>query len=350
MPSPKADVVASAAVAATVATPLATTTTTVTPSLGFFGTATTFDTIPVIKVRDGEDDNDSKDNDDIDDDPCLLRFVASFAADSGPLLSAVAANTEATTKESTDLATTLEAFLMAPEHLSFGRAVPSTILNNDDEMTRELVKEWTDACRHVGASKPDLLVGDRIVSVCTKGLSIPGLTVEWSALLGCKVVVPNVNHQNDGITNCKYYPPSFTSTTLPHLELVLIRDECQARGARPLVWIARKLLGTPNKKKGDENEKEEKRRRRETRFLTRLVFSNDKDNEKDGLILQCHGEMCMTFRMPRLLSRRLFATPQAKRQAEQKIEALISRQIQQDIQDSCLLEWENNYNRYISGA
>merc|ERR1712238_637210 len=74
-----------------------------------------------------------------------------------------------------------------------------------------------------------------IVSVRTAGISIPGLTVEWSALIGTNLV--EIQNKNNNYNNQQPQQLHY-----PELELVLIKDESKVSGgAKPVVWIYNKL-------------------------------------------------------------------------------------------------------------
>mmetsp|Transcript_55285 Transcript_55285/g.134282 ORF Transcript_55285/g.134282 Transcript_55285/m.134282 type:complete len:413 (+) Transcript_55285:85-1323(+) len=283
----------------------------------------------------------------------MIRFEAPFRASSRPLV----VPPEFIEDDPTLLISRLTDFLSEPSHLTFGPSVSSTIVANKD-LSDDVIDRWASSCRSIGACTPDP-TSDRVVSIKTHGISIPGLTVEWSALLGTKVVIDAVDKN--------IQEKEATTEVLPSLELVLIEDECQAKGARPLVWTFQKILGRSSRKKKrqqrqssseDDIESDDSKstgkgkRRRETNFITRLAFCNKvdsgtADNNNNNITLICSGTMLMKFPIPRLLQKRLFRSPEAKIKSETKMGTLISNQIEKDVYESCLLAWEENYESYF---
>ena len=294
--------------------------------------------------------------DDADDALTMIRFEAPFRASSRPL----DVPPELVDVDPALLRNRLKDFLSEPKHLTFGPSVSSTVVSYQD-LTDDVIDKWVSSCRSVGACTPDP-EEDRVVSIKTHGISIPGLTVEWSALLGTKVVIDSVNKNVQG--------KGPTTEVLPSLELVLIEDECQAKGARPLVWTFQKILQRSSARRrprqprrqlsaGDDAELDgskssrQRKRRRETTFITRLAFCNNydtgtpDDNNNNNITLVCSGTMLMQFPIPRLLQKRLFRSPEAKLKSETKMGTLISNQIEKDVYESCLLAWEENYESYF---
>ncbi len=206
----------------------------------------------------------------------------------------------------------LKEFFERPEHISFGKSLPSRII----PPTPELMEQWAAACHRVGASLPspdnDNSL-DVILSVRTAGISFPGLKLEWSALIGVRLM------------------DKLDTDSLPELEFVLIRDETNANGAKPLVWFYNKMnKGTKNQSAAAATEA------RKTNFLTRFGFHR---SQEDTIIFRCTGSMEMTFRVPSA-ARRLVGPDKAK--TEKRVSELISRQIEKDIIQS-VDHWEENF-------
>lgn len=210
----------------------------------------------------------------------------------------------------------LEEFLLHPDYLTNAmKSVQSKIVPT----TTDLLEDWNEACRAVGASLPSAETGV-VLSVRTAGISIPGLSVEWSALIGT-----NLNAAKE-------------------LEFVLIKDENKvSSGARPIVWIFHKLSQSrgKTKKKAGSN--------MDTTLFTRLEFSND--DESESLLIRCQGTMEMNFRIPTFVAKLVFSSPGAAgaeiSNVEQKISNLVTKQIEKDMGET-VLQWEENYRSWRS--
>ena len=101
-----------------------------------------------------------------------------------------------------------------PSCVVFGDSVPTT---RQKVVPPSMLETWREACETVGAKQPDPSE-DFLLNVRTKGLSMPGLTIEWSATIGAAVVLNS-------------------TTNLPCYEFVLIEDAPAGRGIKPLLWI-----------------------------------------------------------------------------------------------------------------
>jgi len=241
----------------------------------------------------------------------VLKFQSSFQAQSNPL-PRVPPNVPPSS------------FFDDPAHFSFGKSIPSHIVPT----TPELLDEWVCSCRRVGASLPNSNKPSFILSVRAVDISILGLSLEWSALMGANIV-----DEGEGGT----------------VEFVLIRDESKARGARPLLWVYNKVMDSSSSKS-----------KRETRFLTKFGLkrasaannhdnnvSNYQDNDNcDGcLIFDCSGSIEMTFQIPSVVGR-LFPSGRRIEAAEQKVNDLITKQITRNMKES-IAHWEDTFHVWI---
>jgi hypothetical protein len=242
----------------------------------------------------------------------------------------------------------LDEFLLHTDHLlnalNAGKSMHSKIVPK----TKELLEEWTMACDCVGACPPNLDHGV-IVSVRTAGISIPGLTVEWSALIGTNLVYQSQRHHNH--------------QQYPELEFVLIKDESNvSSGAKPIAWIYNKL--TRNRTNAYRSRsKHRSSSNMDTKLFTRLGFyeersspaicsSQDIDNdENESLVIRCAGTMEMKFRIPSMLGKLIFSSNgnEQKAKAERKMSNLITRQIEKDTEQN-VLRWEENFRAWTSGT
>ena len=275
--------------------------------------------------KNGLDNNDKKQ---------ILTFQSSFEKQSNPVV-----------QRSPDIK--LDEFLLHTDHLlnalNSGKSMHSKIVPK----TTELLEEWTVACDYVGAYPPNSDHGV-ITSVRTAGISIPGLTVEWSALIGINLVYRSQRHHDH-----KQYP---------ELEFVLIKDESNiSSGAKPIVWIYNKL--TRNRTNAYQSKNKRQSSNMDTKLFTRLGFyeeksspairmSQDIDNDKkESLVIRCAGTMEMKFRIPSMLGKLLFSSngDDQKAKAEQKMSNLITRQIEKDTEQN-VMRWEENFRAWTSGT
>jgi hypothetical protein len=180
------------------------------------------------------------------------------------------------------------------------------------------LKEWTVACEKVGASLLELNAENDqnhfILSIRAVGLSVLGLKMEWSALMGAKIVIAIYSLSSTS-------SPTDTTTTsnntipLPEIEFVLIKDESTASGSKPPLWIYNKLMnknGNKNNSSADSSSSSSgsSRSSRETNFfaafgLQRLTTDDDDDDANLQLVFQCKGNMGMMFQIP-VVVRRMF--------------------------------------------
>lgn len=233
--------------------------------------------------------------------------------------------------------TNLQEFLLHADHiLSAGKSMHSKLVPHD---TR-LLEEWAVACDRVGACPPDPGKG-LIMSVRTAGISIPGLSVEWSALIGTNLVHKGQQKQ------------------YPELEFVLIKDESKvSSGAKPIVWIYNKL--TEHQRNNSSGGKKKQRSNNfDTKLYTRLGFQTDDGTKHESslppsssLRIRCIGTMEMKFRIPAMLGKLVFSSsdPEAqKAKAELKMSNLITRQIEKDTEKN-VRRWEENLREWVRGA
>ncbi len=225
----------------------------------------------------------------------------------------------------------LDEFFLHTDHLlSAGKSVHSTIVSK----TSELVEEWTIACDNVGACLPNNDHGV-IMSVRTAGISVPGLSVEWSALIGTNLVHRNQN---------------------PELEFVLIKDETKASGAKPILWIYNKL--TRNGSKSQKSKRKRGSNKMDTKLFTRLGFYKENsasaathNEQKESYVIRCEGIMEMKYRIPSMLGKLIFSSnaEEQKQKAERNVSNLITRQIEKDTEKN-VMRWEENFRAWTNKA
>lgn len=231
----------------------------------------------------------------------------------------------------------LDNFFLNTDHLlSAGKSVHSKIVPK----TSELLEEWAIACDRVGACPPNTDKGV-ITSVQTAGISIPGLKVEWSAIIGTNLVYGN--HFD------RYHQH-------PELEFVLIKDETKASGAKPILWIYNKLT-----RKGSQSQHKGERRssKMDTKLFTRLGFYKEDQSssaatncsqDNDTFVIRCDGMMEMKFQIPSMIGKLAFSSSKSgtqKAKAERNISHLITRQIEKDA-DQNIQRWEENFKTWTN--
>lgn len=234
-----------------------------------------------------------------------------------------------------------EFFLHTDRLLSAGKSVHSKIIPK----TSELLEEWTLACDRAGACLPNRDKGV-IMSVRTAGISIPGLSVEWSALIGTNLVHRNRNY--------------YDQCTLPELEFVLIKDETKvSSGAKPIIWIYNKLAR--NRSKSQKSKRKHRSSGMNTKLFTRLGFYKDTSSlatthlsqgaigseKNDSFVIRCNGVMEMKFRIPSMLGKLLFSSnsEEQKAKAELNVSNLITRQIEKDTEQN-VMRWEESFRAW----
>lgn len=265
-------------------------------------------------------------NEDVENSKHILTFQSSFQRES---------------KSRVQLSSEMdldEFFLHTDRLLSAGKSVHSKIIPK----TSELLEEWTMACDRAGACLPNKDKGV-IMSVRTAGISIPGLSVEWSALIGTNLVHRNQNH--------------YDQCPLPELEFVLIKDETTvSSGAKPIIWIYNKL--TQKRSKSQRSKRKRRSSGMDTKLFTRLGFYKYKsssattnrsqgaiDSEKnDSFVIRCDGVMEMKFRIPSMLGKLVFSSnaEEQKAKAERNVSNLITRQIEKDTEQN-VMRWEESF-------
>ncbi len=237
----------------------------------------------------------------------------------------------------------LDKFFLNTDHLlSAGKSVHSKIVPK----TSELLNEWAIACGQVGACPPNTDKGV-ITSVRTAGITIPGLKVEWSAIIGTNLVYGN-----------QYYPDRYHQH--PELEFVLIKDETKASGAKPMLWIYNKL--TRNRSQSQKEKGKRRSSKMDTKLFTRLGFYKEEEppsaasnsskdivhGKNDSFMIRCDGTMEMKFRMPSMIGKLAFSSSKSgnqKAKAERNISHLITRQIEKDA-DQNIQRWEENFKTW----
>ena len=131
--------------------------------------------------------------------------------------------------------------------------------------------------------------------------------------------------------------------------MVLIQDECTARGAPPLVWIFETLT---NFNAGRRHYSQPPNR--ETRFLTRIELKptqsqpsqSQSQSQSQLLVFQCQGTMEIAFQIPPTLTKVLGAN---KSKHEARMSSLIQRQIEKDLYQTMEL-WQSKYLQWIATA
>eukprot|EP00525_Craspedostauros_australis_P009054 CAMPEP_0198121804 /NCGR_PEP_ID=MMETSP1442-20131203/33105_1 /TAXON_ID= /ORGANISM="Craspedostauros australis, Strain CCMP3328" /LENGTH=316 /DNA_ID=CAMNT_0043780681 /DNA_START=171 /DNA_END=1121 /DNA_ORIENTATION=+ len=221
------------------------------------------------------------------DDRCLT-FLAEFATDSTPVPSS-------TPKEAID-------YFRNPKHLSFGASMPSS----RTKPTPQLMQNWKEACVRVGAKTPT--DRDIILNVRTVGISIPGLTIEWSAYLGVKL-----RRQSNGY---------------PIFEFVLIQDELCAKGLTPVTYIFDRITGSRNGKQNKDSA-------RKSDFFSTIGMQRNGDSN----VFRCEGFIEINFPIPPLLFRWIGEDKQA---SEERMGKTIGNAIKKDMKKA-LRTWEETY-------
>jgi len=120
-------------------------------------------------------------------------------------------------------------FFRDPKHSACLISAGNTRESHAVAVTDELLQRWKNRASSLGAKEPE--ASDTIISVRTGGIRFPGVTVESTSLIGSKLLLPT------------------KETEYPSYEFVLIQDQREATGLRPIVWVYNQLTGAGNKER-----------------------------------------------------------------------------------------------------
>lgn len=118
-------------------------------------------------------------------------------------------------------------FFRDPKHSSCLITAANTRESHVVPSNNELLTKWKKRASILGAAEPK--ESDVIISVRTGGIKFPGVTVESTSLIGSTVLLPT------------------ESNHFPSYEFVLIQDQREASGLKPIVWVFNQLVGVGNK-------------------------------------------------------------------------------------------------------
>ncbi|KAL3904288.1 MAG: hypothetical protein SGARI_004986, partial [Bacillariaceae sp.] len=227
-------------------------------------------------------------------------------------------------------------FLNNASHWTLGEELKSDMV----ETTPELLEEWREACETLGATPPDMEEAETAVcghkqmllQVRAGGVSFLGVDIEWTGLIGAKVV--HQKPSKNAIGNGDDEAPG-----LPGLEFVLIKDDTTASGKnKPLLWLFNRITKAKTYAK------------RETRFLSRIGFEETtKKHYKTGedmprLRFKCEGAMEMKFPTPRAAAR-MIGTNLPKMEAQ--VNNLITAEIEKEMK-TAIMAWEHDYQLWLN--
>jgi hypothetical protein len=108
---------------------------------------------------------------------------------------------------------------------------------NEVEVTQELLDDWRNRCVSLGARQPN--EKDSILAVVSRGIQFPGLNVKSIATVGVKYV----EDDDDDVNR-----PDDLELPTPRHEFVLLKNDSEASGLAPAVWIYNKLSGADSNK------------------------------------------------------------------------------------------------------
>ena len=97
------------------------------------------------------------------------------------------------------------------------------------DTSNDLLEKWKSKASTLEAAEPD--ASDVIINVRTGRIHFPGLTVDTTALIGSKLILPP------------------EATSFPNYEFILIQDKRSVSGLKPIVWAFNRLMA-PSKKEG----------------------------------------------------------------------------------------------------
>jgi hypothetical protein len=179
----------------------------------------------------------------------------------------------------------------------------------------ELLQLWREKAALNGGAEPN--ENDVLLQVNTGGMNMPGITIASVAVIGCKLLSD--------------------SNSFPVFEFVLVDDEQQVEGAKPIVWIFNQLTGAS--KKGGEAKKGDG-----PLSITRVSAKLSSDHE--GIVFFSEGYIKISVKFPSVLLKIL---PVSKEKAEEQGSTAIQKVIEKDGQAGLFAfrdsfeAWTKNY-------
>jgi len=178
----------------------------------------------------------------------------------------------------------------------------------------ELLQLWRKKAVMNGGTKPD--ESDVVLQVTTGGMHFPGLTLKSVVLIGSKLV------------------PSTASNNFPEFEFVLIDDEQQVEGAKPIVWIFNQLTGASKKKVAKKDDG--------PLSITRVSAKPPPD--ENGIIFFIDGHLKVSVKFPSFLLKIL---PMKKEKAEEQGSQAIQQAVEKESKEG-LLAFRDLYEAWIT--
>lgn len=161
--------------------------------------------------------------------------------------------------------------------------------------TNKLLERWKVRAFALGAEEPS--ASDEIISVNTGGIKFPGITIQTTSLMGTKLLLPT------------------KKTKCPSYEFILIQDEREVVGLRPIVWVYNQLVG------GKDKEKETA-----PMCMSRITACPSSDNKNVTFQIDTFLEIRISF--PAILLKIL---PVSKEKVEARGVKAIQRMLKKDI-------------------
>lgn len=160
----------------------------------------------------------------------------------------------------------------------------------------ELLQIWREKAALNGGAEPN--ENDVLLQVNTGGMKMPGITISSVAVIGCKLL-SNAN-------------------AFPVFEFVLVDDEQQVEGSKPIVWIFNQL--TAASKKGDKAKKKDG-----PLSITRVSAKLSSDQK--AIVFFSEGYIKISVKFPAVLLKIL---PVSREKAEEQGSTAIQRVIEKD--------------------
>jgi len=217
-----------------------------------------------------------------------------------------------------------------------------------DRRARQLIRRWREQCVVVDAPAPDLAQGDYVAEVETQGITIGGIEIVPTSVIGVKIVEDKGGDGNGAGGGGGGVGGVAKPIPMPEFQGVLISNEPRARGPRPVVWLFNKILygkNNPNFDNKDDDE-DDNNQDRQTTSLVRVwteLIDDDREGSAQLLVFRATTFLQIKIFYPRTLSR-LF--PMGKGTAEKLCSGAIAKALEKNLFPA-MKQFYRAYNEYI---
>jgi hypothetical protein len=188
-------------------------------------------------------------------------------------------------------------------------------------MTPNLLEEWKTQSK-IFQNSTEPTENDPILAIHSSMSLLPGLSIRAVSYMGCRLM-------------------QHPSSSLPVYELTLIKDDFEAIGVKPLVWLVNQVTsGSVNNDDNDNNDSSSSsNNNRKTHALTRISVHRS----GDSLFLRYYGHVKVACSINRRLMKLM---PMSKAKMERSINNSIRKQIERESRMS-LDPFRNGLEQYL---